>query len=206
MLCDRCQCSALRNAVKECGVTEMSETLSDRFRDVMAGVATPVTVVTAMAQGDPRGTTVSAFASLSMTPPMIMVALDRSSALLNVLRSSPTFGVNVLGRHQATAALAFARKGGSEKFADIAWTLDHDLPRLVGAPGWLACDVDTFVDGGDHLVLLGRVIAAELRTGEPLTYHGRTFGTHKPAPKVDVAAPADWDDDELLMRYFYGVG
>ena len=51
--------------------------LRERFREVMAGVATPVSVVTGMAGGLPHGTTVSAFASLSMDPPMVLVSLDR---------------------------------------------------------------------------------------------------------------------------------
>ena len=153
-------------------------TLADRFREVMAGVATPVSVVTSMADGLPHGTTVSAFASLSMTPPMVLVSLDRHSDLLAMVRETRRFGVNVLGAHQSSVALAFARKGGTGKFNGVRWEIDHDLPRLPGAPGWLACEVETLVDGGDHVVALGLVAAAETTEGQPLTYHGRAFGTH----------------------------
>jgi len=150
---------------------------SECFREVMAGVATPVTVVTAMSDGRPHGTTVSAFASLSMTPPMILVSLDCGSDLLAVVRQARRFGVNILGSTQSALALAFARKG-PEKFRNIAWEADHGLPRLPGAPGWLACEVTSLVDGGDHIVALGAVVAAATDHGEPLTYHGRAFGTH----------------------------
>jgi len=152
--------------------------LMEHFREVMAGVPTPVSVVTSMADGLPHGTTVSAFASLSMDPPMVLVALDRGSDLLTLLRESGRFGVNVLGQNQSTTALAFARKGGTGKFQGVQWEVDHDLPRLPGAPGWLACDVAALVDGGDHVVALGTVVAASTRHGQPLTYHLRTFGTH----------------------------
>jgi flavin reductase (DIM6/NTAB) family NADH-FMN oxidoreductase RutF len=152
--------------------------LQARFREVMAGVPTPVSVVTSTAGGLPHGTTVSAFASLSMTPPMVLVSLDRGSDLLAVVRESGRFGVNVLGAHQSHLALAFARKGGTGKFSGVRWDVDHDLPRLPGAPGWLACEVATLVDGGDHVVALGTVVAAETTEGQPLTYHGRVFGTH----------------------------
>jgi len=148
------------------------------FREVMAGVATPVSVVTSMGDGLPHGTTVSAFASLSMDPPMVLVSLDRGSDLLALVRETGRFGVNVLGSDQARLALAFAKKGGTGKFSGVRWETDHDLPRLPGAPGWLACDVAQLVDGGDHVVALGTVIAAETSEGRPLTYHGRLFGTH----------------------------
>lgn len=154
------------------------ETLQVHFREVMAGVATPVSVVTAMAGGLPHGTTVSAFASVSMNPPMVLVSLDRGSDLLALVQESRRFGVNVLGSTQSALALAFARKGGTGKFHGVRWELDHDLPRLPDAPGWLACDVARLVDGGDHVVALGNVVAAETLDGEPLTYHGRVFGSH----------------------------
>jgi flavin reductase (DIM6/NTAB) family NADH-FMN oxidoreductase RutF len=183
------------------------ERLRAAFRAVMADVATAVTVVTSHVDGAPHGTTVSAFASLSMTPPMVMVALDRSSGLLRVIREARCFGVNILGRHQAGLGLAFARKGGAEKFDGVGWSFDNGLPRLAHAPGWIACEAAEFVEGGDHLVIFGRVLAAETLGGSPLTYHARTFGTHRPTP-VAVAASGDdaWDDDGEFMRVAYGVG
>jgi flavin reductase (DIM6/NTAB) family NADH-FMN oxidoreductase RutF len=155
-----------------------AEELQTHFREVMAGVATPVSVVTAISGGLPHGTTVSAFASLSMNPPMVLVALDQGSELLTRIRECGRFGVNVLGSTQSALALGFARKGGTGKFDGVHWELHDDLPRLRGAPGWLACEVTSLVDGGDHVVALGTVVAAETLDGRPLTYHGRVFGTH----------------------------
>lgn len=152
--------------------------LQVHFCEVMAGVATPVSVVTATVEGLPYGTTVSAFASLSMNPPMVLVSLDRQSELLGLIQRSGRFGVNVLGSSQSALALTFARKGGVRKFDGVAWELDHDLPRLPRTPGWLACDLTALVDGGDHVIALGRVVAADTVDGKPLTYHGRNFGTH----------------------------
>lgn len=152
--------------------------LAEAFREVMAGVATPVSVITAVSgDGVPHGTTVSAFASLSMDPPMVLVSLDRGSDLLALVRETGRFGVNVLGSTQSALALSFARKG-PDKFATVDWTDDHGLPRLPGAPGWLACDVESLVEGGDHVVALGLVRAAATVDGAPLTYHSRVFGTH----------------------------
>jgi flavin reductase (DIM6/NTAB) family NADH-FMN oxidoreductase RutF len=143
----------------------------------MAGVPTPVSVVTTLRDDRPHGTTVSAFISLSMAPPMLLVALDRGSDLLARLAIGQPFGVNVLGVGQARLAAAFARKG-ADKFAGVDWRLDDGAPRLLGSPGWLACTVTQLVDGGDHVVVLGTVVRADAAGGPPLTYHARTFGTH----------------------------
>ncbi len=148
------------------------------FRDVMAAVCTPVSVVTAMADGLPHGTTVSAFASLSMEPPMVLVSLNRSSELLDMVRESGRFGLNVLSSGQSTLALKFATKGGVGKFAGVRWDVEAGVPRLPGAGGFLACDVTEVVEGGDHVIVLGLVRAADTVSGQPLTYHGRVFGTH----------------------------
>jgi len=154
------------------------DVLPQHFRQVMAGVPTPVSVVTSMRNGLPHGTTVSAFASLSMDPPMVLVALDRESDLLAMIRESGRFAVNVLGATQSDIALTFARKGGSGKFTGVRWHVQDGLPRIPEAVGWLACEVASLVPGGDHVVALGTVRHAETCDGQPLTYHGRVFGTH----------------------------
>jgi len=149
------------------------------FRDVMAGVCTPVSVVTAMDAARPHGTTVSAFASLSIDPPMILVSLDRGSDLLTLVRRGGDFGLNILASGQAELALRFARKG-TDKFTDIDWAPSAGVPCLTGASGWVARRVTGTVDGGDHTIVLGEVIDAVATTHPPLTYHARAFGTHRP--------------------------
>jgi flavin reductase (DIM6/NTAB) family NADH-FMN oxidoreductase RutF len=146
------------------------------FLDLMAAVCAPVTVVTAAEQG-PFGTTVSAFASLSLRPPMITAALDRGSRLLEPLLATGRFGVNVLGHGQHETARLFARRS-ADRFAAVDWHYDHGLPRLAGAPGWLACELAKAVEGGDHVLLLGAVLATETRTAPPLIYGHRAYGTH----------------------------
>jgi flavin reductase (DIM6/NTAB) family NADH-FMN oxidoreductase RutF len=144
----------------------------------MAGVCAPVAVITALQSGLPYGTTVSAFVSLSMTPPMLLVSLDRGSGLLKVVVAVGRFGVNILGSDQSDLATNFAIKGGTEKFTGIDWHADAGVPRLYGTGGFLACRVAQIVDGGDHAVLLGDVLAADSADCAPLTYHRRCFGTH----------------------------
>jgi flavin reductase (DIM6/NTAB) family NADH-FMN oxidoreductase RutF len=151
--------------------------LQGAFRSVMAAVCTPVAVVTGIESGVPHGTTVSAFASLSMDPPMVLVALDNGSELLRLVRSTRRFGLNVLATGQSELALTFARKGPG-KFAGVPWDVEGDVPRLPDGSGFLACEVTDLVAGGDHMIVLGTVRVADTIGGAPLTYHGRTFGTH----------------------------
>ena len=157
------------------------------FRAVMATVCTPVSVVTAMAGDRPHGSTVSAFASLSLNPPMVLVSLDLGSDLLRHIRDSGAFGLNVLHDGQAALAASFSRKG-DDKFNGVSWVLAAGVPRLDGCAGWLGCVVDRLVDGGDHVVAFGRVIDAGHQAASPLTYHQRQFGTHHALPDVGETA------------------
>ncbi|MEN3304587.1 MAG: hypothetical protein V7603_789 [Micromonosporaceae bacterium] len=154
--------------------------LQQAFREAMARVCVPVAVVTAVsAVGRPHGTTVSAFSSLSLDPPMVLVCLDRRSDLLALLHPGRPFGVNVLLRSQSEVARRFARKGHA-KFAGTPWTCPAGVPRLTGAGAFLACRTERLVDGGDHVIVLGTVTTANAVAAAPLTYHDRGFGTHLP--------------------------
>ena len=161
----------------------MSEASADTFvvdfKESMARVSSTVAVVTTMTHAGPHGTTVSAFMSLSVNPPMIVVSLDCASELLSRIRVISRFGVNVLSHDQVDVARAFARKG-NEKFAGVGWVPDRGLPRLDGIASWLSCSAARLVKGGDHILVIGVVEAAEVADGLPLTYHARSFGTHAP--------------------------
>ncbi|MEQ3549781.1 flavin reductase family protein [Pseudonocardia nematodicida] len=161
--------------------------VEDTFVEVMGGVCTPVAVVTAFDGDRPHGTTVSAFASLSRQPPMVMVALDERSDLLHIVRRTRLVGINVLASVHAGLATRFAGKG-AEKFSGVDWERCHGLPRLAGTSGWLACDVVDLVLGGDHTIVLGRVVGAGSRPAEPLVYHRRSFGTHRALDAGGVTA------------------
>lgn len=133
-------------------------------------------MVTSALDGRPHGATVSAFCSLSLDPPLVLVSLNRGSKLLSMIRDADAFGINVLELDQQELALGFARKG-DDKFADVAWSLDRGLPRLYGVGLWLACSVHELVEGGDHVIVVGRVDVAEHEARRPLLYQQRSFGT-----------------------------
>lgn len=148
----------------------------EAFREALASVCTPVSVVTSHHEGHAHGTTVSAFCSLSLEPPMVLVSLDRRSDLLAIVTQSRVFGINVLSHEQKDLAINFARKG-SDKFEGVAWDLHHGVPRIAGAATWLVCKLQQLHEGGDHLVALGLVEHAQSGPGNPLLYRYREFGT-----------------------------
>lgn len=148
------------------------------FLAAMSQVASPVSVVTTLTADGPHGTTVSAFASLSLDPPMVLLSLDRRSSLLAKLTVGRPVGVNVLAAHQDQVALRFA---GShpDKFADIAWRLEQGAPALADRHAWLSGRVDRLVEAGDHTIVLVAVGHSEVGGQAPLVYWQRTFGTHQ---------------------------
>ncbi|TQS19102.1 flavin reductase family protein [Microbispora sp. KK1-11] len=157
---------------------------SARFLDTCASVCAPVAIATSMWSDRPHGTTVSAFMSLSLTPPLVALALDQRSALLRTLRRSGRVGINILTADQERLARVFARTD-VDRFTGVAWTEDNALPRLVGQGGWIACQVVDIVQGGDHLVVVGHVLHAVPASVSPLVYHNRTFGTAIPLPTLN---------------------
>lgn len=161
------------------------------FREMMGSVCAPVTVITALADDGPRGTTVSAFASLSLEPPMVVFALDRSSRLLASLTEGTPIGVNLLALDQREVALAFASRTG-DKFGGINWAVDHGVPRILGDAGWLTGSVVRLVEGGDHLLVLVSVRHVEVADSAPLAYARRRFGTHSALVPASVRLQAVW--------------
>jgi flavin reductase (DIM6/NTAB) family NADH-FMN oxidoreductase RutF len=153
------------------------------FRQALAAVTAPVAVVTSFDGDRPHGTTVSAFCSLSLDPPLMLVALDRDSDLLRMVRQSRRYGINVLAHGQEEIATRFARKG-VDKFDDVSWSRDTDLPRMEGTASWIACRLHDVMDGGDHVIAVGFVEHAEASPAHPLLYRQREFGTLTSRPQA----------------------
>jgi 3,4-dihydroxy-2-butanone 4-phosphate synthase len=144
------------------------------FRSFFGAVPAPVSIVATAVDGRPHATTVSAFCSLSAEPALLLVALSRSSDLLDRIRSSGRFGLSVLGIGQEHLALRCAAKG-EEKIPADAWEAGTSDPKVRGASAWSACRVERIVDGGDHEIVIGRVTECHLGARPPLVHRERTF-------------------------------
>jgi flavin reductase (DIM6/NTAB) family NADH-FMN oxidoreductase RutF len=155
------------------------------FRDAMACIVQPVAVVTAFDGCRPHGTTVGTVTALSLTPPLVSIALDNGSDLLRIVRRAGWFGINLLRREDADLARRFAAKG-RDKFAGADWTICDSAPRLVRSGMWVACSVHGTIAAGDHTVIHGLVRAADVTRFVPLVYHVRQFSVPQP---VDLEGP-----------------
>ena len=147
---------------------------ADTFRSVLGRFASGVTIVTARdAQGTDHGMTVSAFCSLSLDPPLVLLCVDKSATMFDLLRSHPAFGVSILSSAQEAYSRRFADKKSerSERFDGIAYTRGNSgVVLLDGALAHLECKVIKHHDEGDHMILIGRVDRAEPLDGRPLLY------------------------------------
>ncbi|WP_254205289.1 flavin reductase family protein [Nocardia alni] len=162
--------------------------LEQQFRDLMAGVCAPVAVITTADRDGPHGATVSSLASLSLRPPLLSIALDRRSRLLERIVKTRRFGVNVLSAAQDDVAELFARRD-ADRFAAVAWSSADALPRLDEVAGWAVCELSQAVPAGDHVLLIGLVTTGVSVQRPPLVFGYRTFGTHsrfhlRPRPPI----------------------
>ena len=141
--------------------------------ETMSRFASGITVVTAKTRdGAPVGVTVSAFSSLSLTPPLILACLDNATANLDAYTEGPGFCVNILAAGQEEASNAFAFPGPVSPFERID-NVDGALgiPILTGTVATLECTRFAVYPGGDHQILIGQVEHAAWRTdAAPLLY------------------------------------
>jgi flavin reductase (DIM6/NTAB) family NADH-FMN oxidoreductase RutF len=129
-------------------------------------------VVTVCHDGRLVGTTVSAFSSVSMDPPLVMVCLKRDSRTLAALGQARTFCVNILASDQGDLAHRFARSGADDRFALTAVKAGVcGAPLLSGAVAAVECELHAAHDGGDHEILVGRVLRVVVDEAKaPLVY------------------------------------
>ena len=166
-------------AQADAGAEEQLRRLTpEEFRDVIGHFASGVTVITAMHDGERRGTTASAVSSLSLEPPMVLICLNKTSSTAHAIAAAHRFAVNILGEDQAEEAMRFAKRAATgDKFAGIAVnTGERGEPLLANALATLECRVAEQVTGGTHLVFLAEVGRASARTGSPLAYFRGQFG------------------------------
>jgi flavin reductase (DIM6/NTAB) family NADH-FMN oxidoreductase RutF len=152
------------------------------FRRALGQFASGVTVVTTRDRlGQPLGLTVSAFCSLSLDPPLVLVCIDRRSDAHAGFQASGLLGVSVLAEDQEDWSRRFA-SGGSAKFTGARLTTGASGVALVpGALAHLECRIAASHPAGDHLIYVGEVVQLAVRPGRPLVYHASDYRRLEPA-------------------------
>ncbi|MGI0090633.1 MAG: flavin reductase family protein [Nitrososphaerales archaeon] len=156
--------------------------ITEELKHFMRSFPQGVTLVTTHRSGRLLGITVSSFTSLSLDPPLILIAISKDASSHDDFVGCEYFNVQLLSSDQDSLALKFAKKiVHDEKFRDLGYSVDSkDNPVMDGVLANLECSNYQVYDAGDHSLILGKVEKARvLRESSPLVYHNRQFTTVK---------------------------
>ncbi|HTE62414.1 MAG TPA: flavin reductase family protein [Solirubrobacteraceae bacterium] len=163
------------------GTSTLPAVSADDLRGAMGCFATGVTVVTSVDEaGAPVGTTANAVTSLSLHPPLVLVCFARTSLTLAAVRTHGAFAVNVLAEQHSDVSTAFARRGANDAWDGIDHASGHtESPRLREALACLDCSVERLLPGGDHVIVIGRVLDAHVSDREhaPLLFYRGSYAS-----------------------------
>ncbi len=152
---------------------------AESFKQALASWASGVSIVTSRHADHVHGMTVSAFCSVSLSPPLVMVCLDKASNTLELVEAAKVFSVNVLAQGQEELSHRFA----SKEHEDVRFEgLDceqgaNGCPHIPGSVSTMDCRVVDTLDAGDHVIYIGEVEAAEFTDRPPLVYLRAAYRT-----------------------------
>lgn len=148
-------------------VSAPNDVSPDDFRAALARWPSGVTIVTA---AGPVGMTVSAFCSLSLNPALVLVSLARAATMHDPVLAADGFAVHILEHDQPELSTRFATP--VDRFDGLAYdTGAFGAPLLHGGVARLVCQKHATADGGDHTILIGRVVQVDAHAGDPLLYY-----------------------------------
>ena len=180
------------------------------FRRTLGMFATGVTVITTQVGEQVHGMTVNAFMSVSLSPPLVLISVDRRARMHGILHEGKRYGISVLADEQVGLSEHFAGRSpdGEARFVAV-----HDTPLVDGAVAQLVARVVRSYWGGDHSLFLGQVEYARYGEGRPLLFHGGRYERIAGETQVLAALPPEllepilahgtervFEDGEALMR------
>ncbi len=147
------------------------------FRTVLGHFCSGITIVTAVDGGAPVGLTCQSFASVSLDPPLVLFVPAKASNSWPHIRAARHFCANVLAEDQEALARRFALRG-ADKFAGVGWRAGPSgAPVLDGSLAYVDCEIEAVHDGGDHDIVVGRVVdLAVTREATPLLFFRGGYG------------------------------
>lgn len=145
------------------------------FRTALGCFSTGVTVITCSTPDGPLGFTANSFASVSLDPALVLWSVAKSSSRYQPFAEADNYCIHVMGADQAKLARDFAVIGNA--FDGRDWHInDEGAPALNGCLARFECAVEARHDGGDHTIIIGRVLRAQARTGTPLLFVQGQYG------------------------------
>jgi flavin reductase (DIM6/NTAB) family NADH-FMN oxidoreductase RutF len=145
------------------------------FRDALGRFATGVCVITTATDAGPVGFTANSFAAVSLDPPLVLWSPAKASSRYGIFAAAPFFAIHVLGAEQADIGTRFLRGGaGFDGLSHGA--APEGMPTIPGTLARFDCALHAAHDGGDHTIILGRVLRASYRAGAPLVFRQGGYG------------------------------
>ncbi|WP_432695019.1 p-hydroxyphenylacetate 3-hydroxylase reductase component [Marinobacterium sp. YM272] len=179
------------------------------FRRALGNFATGVTVITATTpDGEQTGVTANSFNSVSLDPALVLWSIMKTSGSVDIFDKASHFAVNVLAADQIPLSNHFARPS-DDKFSGIDYEKGFgDAPLLPECAARFQCETYQKVDGGDHWILIGKVVAFDDCGRSPLLYHGGAYSAVIPhagiKPKEsEVSDGAEQKNEKRLANNLY---
>lgn len=148
------------------------------FRGALGSFVTGVTVVTTDSPEGPVAIVANSFASVSLDPPLVLWSPAKHTMRFEHFAGSRRYAINVLSAQQRDVCAAVLKSKMAVK--DIPHHLSHcGIPIIDNALACFECSLETTHDAGDHVIVVGRVTKAHHRSGDPLVFHGGTYGAFK---------------------------
>ncbi|MBT2725861.1 flavin reductase [Bacillus sp. ISL-75] len=150
--------------------------MDDRlFRAAMGKFATGVTVIATDVEGDVHGMTANAFMSVSLSPKLVVISIGEKAKILEKIKQSQTFSVNILAADQQELSMIFA--GQIKEPREVIFDRLDGKPVLAGAVAQIACEVSAEHVEGDHTLFIGKVTDIKLEDAEPLLFYSGRYRT-----------------------------
>ena len=146
-----------------------------RLRDAFGKFATGVTIVTCQTENGPVCMTANSFSSISLDPALVMWAVDKGSSRFPAFSDCTDFAIHVLDADQEALALDCARNARALETMSFE-TSPAGVPLIAGCLARFECQQFSCHEAGDHLIVVGQVIRAEMRDGAPLAFFAGAFG------------------------------
>ena len=144
------------------------------FRDALGRFATGVTIVTCNGPDGPMGITANSFASLSLDPPLVLWSPAKSSRRYDAFVNASEFAIHIASYDQLDLCRDFAKSAGGSK--DTEWKKSATgCPYLQGGVARFMCEQHATFEGGDHTIIVGKVVDFQMLEGSPLIYCNGTY-------------------------------
>lgn len=175
------------------------------FRRVMGQFATGVTVITVQRGDLMHGMTANTFTSLSLDPPLVLFCVGRTARMAKLIDGADGFAINILSARQEEVSRHFA--GRQMELGSGIELLQRGpvAPLVPGSLGALSCTIDAMHEGGDHLIVVGRVIALHEddspANARPLIFFRSQYAELRRRPDIEPAPDVAWSNDAILIYH-----